>query len=53
MGSEKYILLDLAKYLSFQKCKRTLNLLISSSDFSKKGVCSKSAAKMLYRNKFL
>ena len=53
MGSEKYILPDFAKYLSFSEVQRNIKVvLMFSSDFRKNGVCSKSATKMLYWNKF-
>ena len=37
----------------FFRSAKTAKLLMLRSDFRKKGVCSKSATKMLYWNKFL
>ena len=53
MGSEKYILLNFAKYLSFSEEQKNSKLLMFRSDFRKKGVCSKSVTKMLCQKKFL
>ena len=48
----KYIL-DFTKYLSFSEVQKNSNVVNVLSDFRKKGVCSKSAAKTLYRSKIL
>ena len=49
---EKYVLLDFAKHLSFSEAQKKSKLMFRW-DFRKKGVCSKSTTKTLYRNKFL
>ena len=48
-----YILIEKNRDIQIEKSDIEISDYIQKSDFRKKGVCSKSVTKTLYRNKFL